>query len=89
MTRLGQYFRRNVVGSSTGGVPSFSWMVESSTEPEISDFDFHLVVQKDVAEFHVSVDDALAMQVLQPVDELQQVVLGLKFRDPDAVPHKL
>ncbi len=88
MTRLSQYFRSDIVRCTTGCVPLLTRMVESCTQSKISNFDFHLVIKKNIAQLHISMDDSLPVQILKPLNQLNQVILGLKFSNSDPVPQK-
>lgn len=89
MPSLVEYLRRDVIGRAAGSIPALSGRLHSGGQPKISQFNFHLVVEKDIAEFDIAVDNAISVQVLERIDDLQQVVLGLDLRDPDPAPEEL
>lgn len=74
-----EYFRCNVVRCTAYGPLFLSIEVQLSGESEISQLYFHFVVEEEVAQFEISVDDAVAMKVLQSVDDLQSVALHFQF----------
>lgn len=43
--------------------------------------DFHVVVEEDVPQFQVSVDDLVAVQIMDPFQQLGHVVASLRLRD--------
>ena len=45
-----------------------------------TDLDYHVVVEEDVAQFQVTVDDPVIVQVLAALQQLQHVIPGLRFR---------
>jgi hypothetical protein len=71
MTGFSQYFGSDIVWRSAGGEPALPGRLEPSGKSKVSNFDLHAVVEKDVAELNVSVDDSLAMEILQSIYELQ------------------
>ena len=73
MPGLCKDFRGDVVGGATGGKPSISWMGQLSTKSKITNFNLHLIIQKNIAQFDISVDDPLLMQILNSTDKLQHV----------------
>lgn len=44
---------------------------------KITYLDLHVIIEEDVAQFQVSVDDSVAVQVLDPLEQLCHVVAGL------------
>lgn len=58
--------------------------VEFSSQAEVTKLDLHLVIQEQVAQFQVSVDYAMRVQVLESADYLDSVALHFKFMKPFA-----
>jgi hypothetical protein len=86
MACLVEDFRSNVIGSATGRVPSLSRWFDPSRQPEISNFDFHLIVKEDIPQFDISMDDSNWMQILKSSNDLQEIVLGLDLCNSDPTP---
>ena len=63
-------FRSNVVGGATGGVPPITWMGQFSTKSKIPNFNLHLIIQKNIAQFDISVYYPLLMQILNSTYQL-------------------
>ena len=84
-----QYLRRNVIRSSTCCKPSLSVAFYFCRKPKISDFHFHLVVQKNISQLYVSVKDVVFVKVLDSVNDLQKITFGFKFSNSDSVFDKL
>lgn len=89
MTGLVEDFRGDVVGSAAGREPSLPLAPEFGRESEVPDLDFHFVVEENVPQFDVPVEDAVPVQILEPVDDLNKVAFGLKLCNSDSVLDKL
>lgn len=46
---------------------------------EITYFDFHVIIEEDVAQFQVPVDDSVVVQVLDTIEQLGHVVASLRL----------
>ena len=82
MPGLSKYFRSNIVGGPTSSIPPISRMCQFSTQPKIPNFNLHLIIQKNIAQFDISMHHPLLMQVLNSADQLQHVAFGLELGDP-------
>lgn len=60
-----QHLGSDVVGRAANCSLPFSIEVDLGCEAEITDLDLHLVVDEEVAEFEVTVDDSVRVQVLE------------------------
>ena len=49
MSGLCKDFRGDIVGGTAGGKPPISWMGQFSTKSKISNFNLHLIIQKNIA----------------------------------------
>ena len=88
MTGLSQYLRCDVVGRAAGSIPPLARMIESSTQPKIANLKLHFIIKKNIAQLHIAMNNALPVQILQPFNQLHQVILGLKLCNPDPIPQK-
>ena len=88
MARLSQNLRRNIIGCPTSSIPPLSGMIKPGTQPKITNFNFHLIIQKHIAQLHISMYNTMPMQILHSLYQLQQVVLGLKLSYPHSIPQK-
>ena len=84
-----QYLRCNVIRSSTCCKPSLSGAFYFCRKPKISDFHFHLVVQKNISQLYVSVKDVVFVKVLNSANDLQKIAFGFEFSNSDSVFDKL
>ena len=75
-------FWGDVVRSPANGSLFLAIEIEFSREPKVTQFNLHLVVPEPVAQLEVSVDDAVGMEVLESVDDLDRVTLNLQFVQP-------
>ena len=69
----------DVVGSSTDCSLPLSVELKLGSQTEVTNLDLHLVVEEQVAELEISVDDTVAVQVLDGCADLIDVALDLKF----------
>ena len=88
MTGLSQYLRCDVVGRAAGSIPPLARMIESCTQPKIPKLNLHFIIKKNIAQLHISMNNALPVQILQPFNQLHQVILGLELCNPDPIPQK-
>lgn len=56
--------RRYVVGRTADSALTFAIKLQLSCQAEVSDLDFHLVIDEEVTKFEVAVDDSVAVHVL-------------------------
>jgi hypothetical protein len=76
-----QDFGGDVIRRSANGVLTIGGTVDFGRKAQISDFNFHVFGEEQIAQFQVTVDDALAVHVLAGVRNLQHVVLRFLFRE--------
>lgn len=69
----------DVVRRSANGPLFLSVKIELCGESEISQFDLHFFIDEKVAQFQVSVNDAMGVEILQCIDDLQCVALYLEL----------
>lgn len=74
-----QHFRSDVVGSSANGPLLLAFKIEFGCEAKVSKLNKHFVIQKEVAQFEITVDDPMGMQVLESVNDLRSVTLHLQL----------
>lgn len=74
-----KHFRSYVVGSSANGPLLLAFKIEFGCQAEVSKLNKHFVIQKQVAQFEITVDDPMGMQVLESVDDLSSVALDLQL----------
>jgi hypothetical protein len=79
MPCLGQDLGSNIVGRSACSKPALTGRLDARGKTEVSDLDFHAIVEEDVAQLDVAVHHSLTMQVLQSRNKLCHVVFGLYF----------
>jgi len=70
-------------GSASGYRPPFPLAVEIQLcrQPKVANFDFHVVVEEQVAQLQVAVDHSIVVQVLAGGDNLEHVVSGFWLSD--------
>lgn len=54
-----------------------------SGQPKISNFDLHFIVEEDIAQLDIPVEYVHFMQILNAVDNLSQIILGLELCYPN------
>ena len=74
-----QYFWCDVVRSSADCSFSLSVKLQFSGETEITNLDLHLVVEEQVTELQISVNDTVAVQVLDSSADLINVALNFEL----------
>lgn len=89
MPCLSQYLRCNVIRSTTGSIPPLAGIVQFGTEPKVSNFDLHFVVEKNISQFDIAMHNTDFVEIFQTVDELEQVTASLKLSNSYPVPNKL
>jgi hypothetical protein len=72
-------FWSDIVGSTADGPFPLAVELQFSSKSEVSALDFHFVVKEEVANFKVSVNYSMAMQVFQSTAKLGHVALDFKF----------
>ena len=85
MSSLIEYLWGNIVWSSTSSVPSLSLVLQFCRKAEISNFDLHFVIQEDIAQFYISMQNVIPVQILKAIDNLEKVAFGLKLSDSDSI----
>jgi hypothetical protein len=68
-----------VVGRATNGLLLFTVVLEFGGQSEITELNFHIFVEEEVAQFEIPVNDLVLVQVPQGVDDLRQVALHFDF----------
>lgn len=76
-----QNFGGDVIGCPANSSPPLIFEVKFCGEPQIPDLYLHLVCQKQIAQFEVSVDDSVRMQVPQALEQLDSVALHFYLRE--------
>ena len=74
-----KYFRCNVVGCSADGTLFLSIEVKLGSQSEVAELDLHLVVDEQVAEFEVTMNNSVGVQVFECVDNLHGVALHFEL----------
>ena len=59
-----EYFWGDVVRRTTDGLLAFAGILYQSSKSEISDFDIHASVQKQVPKFEVTVNDLVSVHIM-------------------------
>ena len=77
-----EHLRGDVVWRTANCSLAFSIELKLGGETEITDLDLHLVVEEEVTKFQVSVDDSVAVQVLDSGTNLHHVTLHFEFVKP-------
>lgn len=77
-----KHFRSDIVWCAANCSFFLAIKVEFGRKSKVTKLDFHLVVQKQIAQFEVTMDDAMRMQVLQSVDNLHSVALDFQLVQP-------
>lgn len=72
--------RSDVVGSAAERLLPLVRLAELRGESQVAHLDFEVVVQEDVRQLQVAVDDAVAVEILDCVDDLEEEVLDLRLR---------
>ena len=70
---------RDIVWCPTNSSLALAIEVNLRSEPEIPHFNLHLFIDKEVAKFQISVNNAVLVQILQSIHDLQCVALHLEF----------
>lgn len=84
-----QNLRSNVVWRTADGPLPFSIKFELGRETEVTNFDFHFVIQEQVTDFEISVNDPVRVEVLHSVANLEHIALNLKLNKSLSPPEKL
>ena len=74
-------FRSNIIRCTTNRSLPFSIELKFGSEAKVADFDFHLIVQEEIAQFEVSVDNSMRMQVFDGITKLCHVALYFQFME--------
>ena len=74
-----QHFGRDVIRRSANGALFLSVEIEFGSQAKITQLDLHLVVEEQVAQFQITVDDAMRVQVFESVDYLYCIALHLEL----------
>jgi hypothetical protein len=77
-----EHFWCNIIRSATNGPFPFAIKLKFGRQTKITDFDLHLVIEKEVAQFEISVDDPVAVQVLNRITNLNNITLDLQLMKP-------
>jgi len=72
-------FGCNVVGRPANGFALFVLVLDARREPEVTHFDVHVAVEKQVAEFEIAVNDVLVVHVPCRLQELSHVIGRFRF----------
>ena len=67
----------NVVWSSTNGSLTLSIEFEFGCKSEISNFDFHFVIEEKISKFEISMDDSMTVQIFDGCTNLVDITLDL------------
>ena len=74
-----KHLRSDIVRSTANGALALSVELEFRGETEVTDLDFHLVVQEEVTQLQVTMDDSVAMKVLHRCADLVDVALDFEL----------
>lgn len=74
-----QNFWSDIVGRAANGLLLFLVELQPSSQSEVTKFDFHVLVQKEISEFQISVDDLVLVEIDEGVYYLQLIVLHFHF----------
>lgn len=74
-----QHFWCYVVRRATNSPLSLTIKLELGGKSEVSDFNFHFVVQEKVSKLEVTMDDSVRVEVLDGVAHLYNVALHLQL----------
>ena len=74
-----KHLRSDIVRSTANGALALSVELEFRGETEVTDLDFHLVVQEEVTQLQVTMDDSVAMKVLHRCTDLVDVALDFEL----------
>lgn len=74
---LGRY----VVGCTANSPFALALKVELGRQAEVSELDLHACREEEVAELEVAVEDAVAVQMLDPSENLQSITLDLDLSE--------
>lgn len=69
--------RSDVIRCSTDCSFPLTVEFELRGESEISDFDFHLIVEEQVTELEISMDDSVRVEILNCITDLDDITLNL------------
>ena len=69
----------NIIGCTADRTLAFTIELKFGSETEISDFDFHLVIQEQVSKLEISMDDSVTVQILDSSTNLVHIALNLEF----------
>lgn len=72
-------FRRNVIGCSTDRLSLFILVFDTRGETEITNFDVHILVEKEIAEFEIAVNDMGFVHVTSRMNQLLQEIGCFRF----------
>lgn len=82
-----QDFGGNVIGGAADGPLLLAVELEFGGQAEVSQLEFHLVREEEVAEFEVAVDDFVALQLAHARNDLHHLALHLNLGQPFASAH--
>lgn len=72
-------FRSDIIWRAANSALALTVELELSGETKVTNFNFHLVIEEEVAELQVSVNHAMRVQVLYRRADLHHVALDFKF----------
>lgn len=71
----------NIVGSPTNSFLLLPFKHDLGRQPEVPNFNFHLVIEKQIPQLQVSVDHLLRVHILSRIHDLSEVVLCLHITE--------
>lgn len=84
-----EHLGRQVVGRAADCFLFFTWVENLGSESEVADFKLHALGEKEIAEFEVSVDNFLCMDILAGFHQLVDVVARFYFVQSLSSSHKI
>ena len=83
-----EHFGGDIIRRTTNGSLPFTVKFKFGCQAEITDLDFHLVVQEQISQLQISVDDPVRVQILNRSANLVDIALHFKLMKSLSSPKK-